>query len=160
MGSAPIYEGIIPDAKIIMQQFYPSSNWKWFTVDLRILRDNSLQSSAKKLIAIASVVIFLAGTLPLLTDVHGQGMSTQQLEDEIKRIDSAARDLRDQFHEVNATTQLLVAQQKVEAEWHREDQEFQSSIVHGVAAMALGIFLALLGWGLSQFGIVIGKRGK
>lgn len=120
-----------------------------------------MDATAKKTLAAAPLVFLLIAALPLMTGVHGQGMTTDQLQVEVERIDKAGRDMQDKLITLHETASLIVAQQQVESQWHREEQEFQGKIIWGLFGVAGAVFLALFGWMLSQFGVVIGaKRGN
>ncbi len=137
----------------MIRSAYGTKRYGWFHVDLQCAKDYTVDAIAKRIIAVGALVIMVCGSVPLLTSVHGQQPSNQ-LEYEVQTLRERVKDLDN----VPTEIALIVAQQKVEADWHREDEEFKGKIVYGMFGLSSAVFMALFGWILQQFGIKIGTE--
>lgn len=107
-----------------------------------------MDSVAKRTIAIIALALLICGSIPLLDSVHGQIPQTPQ-DWEIQHLQEQMKELR----EVPTQIALIIAQQRIEADWHKEDEDFKGKIVWGFIGTSGSILMALFLWVLHQFGI-------
>lgn len=126
----------------------------WFHVDLKRAKDYSLDAIAKRVIAGGAILLVLAGSLPIVTTVHGQLKSpldyeVQDLRERVSKVESLPTDVA-----------LIIAHQKLEDERYKDQQDLEGKLLEGFLALTGGIFTAILGWALHQFGVNLGGRKR
>ena len=122
--------------------------------DRNVLNHWNLDTVTKRVIALAPVMMLLMVSVPVMTAVHGQQKSD---------VDYELQHMRDEIKELRGVpVQIALMQQQlgVMVEWHKEDQQLKSTLIDGFLGVIGAIFLAVLGWGLTQFGITIGKKER
>ena len=126
--------------------------WGWFEIDMGKARDWSVDSVAKRTIAVAALALIMIGSYPLVTSVHGQQPKTR-LDYEIEELRSKVGKLDTMPTEIA----LIIAHQKVEDERYKEQQDFQGRMIWGFLGTGGGVLMAIFGWAISQFGITFTK---
>jgi hypothetical protein len=130
-----------------------TQTFRLFVINTEILHNWSVDSVAKRLIAVASLLLLLSGIMPLITAAHGQSGNGQ--------LDYEIRDLQDRIRKLDAVPTeiaLILEHQKIEDEHYKSQQEFQGKVLWGFAGTIGAIFLAMFVWTLNQFGIVLGPE--
>lgn len=127
----------------------------WFRIDQKRAKDYSLDAIAKRVIAASALVLLVAGSIPLVTSVHGQ-QPTTALEYEVQDL----REKVGKFEAVRTDLALVIAHQQLEDERYKEQHDFQGKIVLGFIGEIGGIFMAIFGWFLHQMGITFEVKQK
>lgn len=147
--------GMTPDAVLRMERRseFGTSRRLWFRIDRERAKDWSVDSVAKRILAISALLLLTAGSTPLLIGVHGQQPKTP-LEWEVQalteRMDRAGVD------KLPAAVALVVAHQQLEDERYQEQRDFQSRLLWGFMGTGGSMLLALFGWVLHQCGVILG----
>ena len=124
-------------------------------IDWERATDWSMDAVAKRTIAVAALTLLIAGSVPLITSVHGQ-VATTPLQQEVE-------DLRTQVAKLDAVPAelaVVIAHQKLEDERYQQQEDFQNKVVWGFLGTSGGLLLALFGWALNQFGVSFGIRSN